>query len=117
MKEIKAYVREVMLEQVISALADIDDIPGIAVVHLREYGHVQDGSLRRVKMAKLEIDVPEALASRVVDVIVASARTGAGHSGDGKVFVSDLRDAIRISDGQRNEDAVRRSPKAGGSDG
>ena len=42
MKEIKAYVREVMLEQVMSALADIDGIPGIAVVHLREYGHVQD---------------------------------------------------------------------------
>ena len=116
MKEIKAYVREVMLEQVMSALADIDGIPGIAVVHLREYSHVQDGGLERVKMAKLEIDVPEALADRVVDAIVASARTGEGHLGDGKVFISDLRDAIRISDGQRNENAVRHSPKAGDSD-
>ena len=116
MKEIKAYVREVMLVQVISALADIDDIPGIAVVHLREYGHVQDGSLRRVKMAKLEIDVPESLATTVVDAILASARTGDGHPGDGKVFISDLREAIRISDGQRNEGAVQISSKSGGPD-
>lgn len=112
MKEIKAYVREVMLEQVISALAEVEDMPGIAVVHLREYGHVQDGSLQRVKMAKLEVDVPEALATTVVEVIVANARTGDGHPGDGKVFISDLRDAIRISDGQRNEDAVRHSSNA-----
>ena len=114
MKEIKAYVREVMLEQVMSALADIDGIPGIAVVHLREYGHVQDGGLKRVKMAKLEIDVSEKLANTVVDVIVANARTGEGHPGDGKVFISDLRDAIRISDGQRNEAAVQISPRSGG---
>ena len=114
-KEIKAYVREIMLEQVISELAHIEGIPGIAVVHLQEYGHVQDGGLERVKMAKLEVDVLESLARTVVDAIVASGRTGDGHPGDGKVFISDLRDAIRISDGHRNEAAVQISPESGSS--
>lgn len=101
MKEIKAYIREHMLDHVVDALAAIPDMPGIAVVHLREYGHAtSDGGLVRVDMAKLEIDVDDALVTAVVDTLVTHARTGDGHPGDGRVFVSDLARAVRIADGQ-----------------
>lgn len=100
MQEIKAYVREPMLDKVMAALAAIPDMPGIAVVHLREYGHAAtDGRFARIDMAKLEIDVCDALVDTVVQTIVQHARTGAGHPGDGKVFVSTLDRAIRIADG------------------
>lgn len=105
MKEIKAYVREHMLDKVIDALAAIPGMPGIAVVHLREYGHATDeGGLVRIDMAKLEIDVGEDWADRVVEIIVAHARTGSGHPGDGRVFVSDLGRAVRIADGGHDPD-------------
>ena len=55
-------------------------------------------------MAKLEIDVDDILADRVVDTIVAHACTGCGHPGDGRVFVSDLSRAVRIADGGRDSD-------------
>lgn len=105
MKEIKAYIREHMLDHVIDALAAIPGMPGIAVVHLREYGHATgDGSLVRVEMAKLEIDVDDALVTTVVETLVTQARTGDGHPGDGRVFVSDIGKVIRIADGQVDYD-------------
>ena len=39
MKEIKAYVREHMLDEVIDALAAVPDLPGMAIVSVREFGH------------------------------------------------------------------------------
>ncbi|MBY8965003.1 P-II family nitrogen regulator [Algiphilus sp.] len=109
MKEIKAYVRENMRDAVMDALAAIPGLPGIAVVHLREYGHAaDDGGLAKAGMAKLELDVPDALAEPVVDTILRHARTGDGHAGDGKIFVSNLGEAVRISDGARGEAAVTR---------
>ena len=101
MKEIKATIRENRLDTVIDALAAIPGLPGIAVVHVREYGRAtNDGALIRVDVAKLEIDVDDALAHTVVETIVTHARTGDGHPGDGRVFLSDLREVIRIADGQ-----------------
>jgi len=109
MKEIKAYVREHMLDEVIDALAAVPDLPGMAIVSVREFGHaVENGRLVKTEMAKLEIDVPDELVAPVVETIVDHARTGEGHPGDGKVFVSELREAIRIADGTRGDTAVRR---------
>ncbi|MDT0617452.1 P-II family nitrogen regulator [Salinisphaera sp. P385] len=109
MREIKAYVREHMLDHVIDALAAVPELPGIAIVQVREFGHaVQNGRLIKTEMAKLEIDVPDELVEQVVDTIIEHARTGEGHPGDGKVFVSELREAVRIADGTRGDVAVRR---------
>ncbi|MES1945298.1 nitrogen regulatory protein PII-like protein [Salinisphaera sp. PC39] len=109
MQEIKAYVREPMLDHVVDALAAIPGLPGIAVVHLREFGHaVEDGRLVKTEMAKLEIDVPDELIESVIETIVEHARTGEGHPGDGMVFVSELREAVRIADGTRGDAALRR---------
>jgi Nitrogen regulatory protein PII len=104
-KEVKAYVREHMLDDVLDGLAAIPDMPGIAVVHLRVYGRATDeGGLVRIEVVKLEIDVRDTLVPTVVDTIVAHARTGDGHPGDGRVFVSDLGRAIRIADGEPDHD-------------
>lgn len=109
MQEVKAYIQEQMLDPVLDALNTIPGLPGIAVVHLREFGHGSDaGRLVRTDMVKLELDLPDDLVASVVETIVEQARTGAGHPGDGKVFVSELREAIRIADGTRGDTAVRR---------
>lgn len=107
MKEVKAYIRENMLDSVIDALAAIPGMPGIAVVHLREYGHATDsGGLVRIDMAKLEIDVADTLVEAVVNTLIDTARTGAGHPGDGRVFVSELTQAIPIKDGRNDQGSV-----------
>ncbi|GAB3684338.1 P-II family nitrogen regulator [Salinisphaera aquimarina] len=105
MKEIKAYTRAHMLDQVIDALVTIPGMPGIAVVYLRAYGHATDaGGLVRIDMAKLQIDVSDALAKRVVKAVVAHARTGNGYPGDGRISVYGLDRAVRIADGNHDPD-------------
>ena len=102
MKEIKAYVRAHRTDAVIDALVALPDLPAIAVVPLTEIAHVVDGdSLRTVDMVKPEIDVTDAQAERVIDVVLTSARTGAGHPGDGKIHVSEVASTIDIASGQR----------------
>ncbi|MGN8157994.1 P-II family nitrogen regulator [Salinisphaera sp. SWV1] len=100
MKEIKAYIRAHRTDPVIDALAEVPARPGIAVVALKEVGHRAGGNdIRTVDMVKLEIDVPDAQADTVVEIVLAAARTGAGHPGDGKVYVSDVATAIDIATG------------------
>lgn len=110
MQEIKAYVRKNMLDSVLDSLNTIAGLPGIAIVEVNGFGHhaAEDGPLTRTEMAKLEIDVPDELVAPVVETILEHARTSQGHPGDGKIFVSDLREAIRIADGARGDLAVRR---------
>lgn len=108
MKEIKAYLRPHMLDAVVDALEARSEMPGVTVVEVRGFGHVEgDGPVELTERVKLEIVVPDAMADRVVDTIVEEARTGS--AGDGNVFVSDVADAVRIRTGERGEAAVRRS--------
>lgn len=108
MKEVKAYIRANMADGVVDALEQLDEVPAVAVVSLREFGHRHsDGQMQAVEMVKLEMDVMESAVGVVVDCILQHARTGAGHPGDGKVFVSDLAQAVRIEDGKRGEEALR----------
>ena len=53
---------------------------------------------------KIEIVVPDARAETVVDTIKSAARTG--QIGDGKVFVSDMEQAVRIRTSEAGEDAL-----------
>lgn len=108
MKEIKAYVRNNMVDAVVDALAAMPGVPGVAVVPVSGFGHVHDDrdTTVRIRMTKLEIDVPEAQVEAVIDCIVRHARTGAGHPGDGRVYVTRLDEAIRIADGRRGDAAL-----------
>ena len=110
MYEIKAYVREVMAEHVVDALAKVQGVASIAVVSLNEFGHLvgDESPLEKVKMVKLEVDVAtETVADEVVDIIVRTSRTRDGHPGDGKVLVSRLVQAVRIEDGATDESALQ----------
>jgi nitrogen regulatory protein P-II 1 len=53
---------------------------------------------------KIEVVCEDALHDRAIEAIMAAARTG--RIGDGKIFVSDISDVIRIRTGERGEDAV-----------
>jgi nitrogen regulatory protein P-II 1 len=64
--------------------------------------HKEVGSL--LKKVRLDIAVTEAFAQRAVDAIVKGAHTG--NIGDGKVFVLDLKDCVRISSGEKGEIAI-----------
>jgi nitrogen regulatory protein P-II 1 len=57
-----------------------------------------------VPMVKLEVVVADADADRVMSVILKIARTG--QIGDGKIFVTDVQEAIRIRTGERGDHAV-----------
>lgn len=100
MKEIKAYVRQSMLDAVLDALGEDQNVPAIAVVPLKELGRAGgDRHIESVSMVKLEIDIGDAHVDEAVACILRQARTGDGHPGDGKVFVSELTRAVRIEDG------------------
>lgn len=109
MKAIKAYIRDNMVDRVVDALAAMPDVPGVAVVPVSGFGHTHSGDATvRVHMTKLEIDVPDSLAEDVIQCIARHARTGPGHPGDGKIYVSELADAMRIEDGMRGKPVLQR---------
>lgn len=110
MKEIKAYIREAMVDSVVDALGEMPEVLALSVVALHGFGRGEGGRLERVSSRKLELDVAAVDVDAVVDCIVRHARTGEGHPQDGKVYVSSLDDAIRIEDGVRGEAVLRPSP-------
>ncbi|WP_169303625.1 P-II family nitrogen regulator [Guyparkeria sp. SB14A] len=106
MKEIKAYIRQSMTDAVVDALEAMPGIPGVAVTPTYGFGHVvDDGQPARVEMTRLEIEVPDAIADSVVDCVCEHARTGAGHVGDGRIYVTELARTVRIADGAEGEAA------------
>jgi nitrogen regulatory protein P-II 1 len=109
MKRIEAVIQPHKLDEVKDALIGIG-VHGITVSevrgHGRQKGHTETyrGSEYKVDLlpkVKLEMIVPEARASEVVEALIAAARTG--KIGDGKIFVSSIEDAIRIRNGEHGE--------------
>ena len=102
MKEIKAYVRPVLIDKVVDALARIDGLSGIAIVPTRDYVHCEhDERLERIRMIKVEVDVSDHLVETVVKMILENARSGEGHAGDGTVLVSEIASGWRVRDGEK----------------
>lgn len=115
MKLIVAIIRPERLEAVQAALNESDvylmtvsDVRGCG--RQRGYTEVYRGTEIQVRLLpklKLEIAVNEAFVEATVEAIVHAARTpGTGQIGDGKIFVLDLQDAIRIRTGERGQDAI-----------
>ncbi len=112
MKKIEAVIQPHKLEDVKEALKGIG-IDGMTVIevrgHGRQKGHkeIYRGMEYQVDLLpkiKLEMVVPEARAEEVVRTLAAAARTG--KIGDGKIFVSDVAEAIRIRNDDRGEAAL-----------
>ena len=113
MKEIKAIIQPFMLKKVCDALQQIDGMPGITISQVLGWGKARAASATNTveeagslfaKNTKVEIVVPSSLAEEVVGVISGAARTG--NVGDGKVFVSDLSDVVKIRTGEHGEIAI-----------
>ena len=112
MKKIEAIVKPFKLEEVKDALAEIG-ITGMTVSEVKGFGRqkghteIYRGSEYTVDFLpkiKIEIVLPDALADQAVAVIIKSAKTG--KIGDGKVFISNIEDAIRIRTEEKGEQAV-----------
>ncbi len=112
MKKIEAIVKPFKLDEVKEALNEIG-IQGITVSEVKGFGR-QKGHTELYRGAeyvvdflpkiKVEIVVKEELVAKVVETIVDSAKTG--RIGDGKVFVLNVEEAVRIRTGEKGEDAI-----------
>lgn len=112
MKKIEAVIQPFKLDEVKEALKGIG-IDGMTISdvrgHGRQKGHkeVYRGMEYQVDLlpkVKLEIVIPNSRAEEVIRTLVASARTG--KIGDGKIFVSDVAEVIRIRNDDRGEAAL-----------
>jgi nitrogen regulatory protein PII len=112
MKKVEAVVRPHLLDAVKTALQDVG-IVGMTVTEVkgfgRQKGHTETyrGSEYQVDFlpkVKIEVAVPAEILERVIEAIVSSGKTG--KFGDGKVFVTNLEDAVRIRTGERGEEAL-----------
>ena len=115
MKKIEAIIRPEKLDEVRKAIEAVG-YPGITITeaegHGKQKGVVQQwrGETYRVDFlpkVKLELVVGDSDVERIVQAIIKAARTnGGGAVGDGKIFVSDVRDVIKIRTGERGESAI-----------
>jgi nitrogen regulatory protein P-II 2 len=112
MKLITAVIKPFKLEDVRQALGEAG-VQGMTVTEVkgfgRQKGHTElyrgaEYSVDFVPKTKVEAAVPDALVEQVVEAIVNAA--GTGSIGDGKVFVSDLEQAVRIRTGETGEQAL-----------
>jgi len=112
MKKIDAIIKPFKLDDVKDRLNEIG-IKGITVAEVKGFGR-QKGHTELYRGAeyvvdflpkiKMEIVISDSQLEEVVETLMKAAQTG--RIGDGKLFVTDLVDVIRIRTGERGEDAV-----------
>lgn len=112
MKKIEAIVRHFKIEDVKTALTAAG-IVGMTITEVRGFGR-QKGHTEMyrgteykvdfVPKIKVEVVVPDSKLQTVLDTIVRAAQTG--QVGDGKIFVSDIGNAVRIRTGECGEAAI-----------
>ena len=112
MKKVEAIIKPFKLDEVKDALAEVG-VQGMTVSEVKGFGRtggkkeVYRGSayvVDFVPKVKIEVVVPDALVVPVLEAIEKAAKTG--RSGDGKIFVTALEEAVRIRTGERGEDAI-----------
>ena len=112
MKKVEAVIKPFKLDEVKEALQEVG-VQGMTVIEAKGYGR-QKGHTELYRGAeyvidflpkvKLEVVVADDQLERVVEAITAAARSG--RIGDGKIFVSDVSDVIRIRTGERGPQAI-----------
>jgi len=111
-KKIEAIIKPFKMEDVKEALAEIG-VEGMTVSEVKGFGRqkghteIYRGSEYTVDFlpkVKVEIVLTDDLARRAVEVITQAAKTG--KIGDGKVFISDVEQAIRIRTDERGAEAI-----------
>jgi len=112
MKLITAVIKPFKLEEVREALTGIG-VQGLMVSEVKGYGR-QSGHteiyrgaeyvVNFVPKIRLEIAAPDGDVDKIVEAISSTARTG--KIGDGKIFVWDIEQAMRVRTGEQGEDAL-----------
>jgi nitrogen regulatory protein P-II 1 len=112
MKKVEAIVKPFKLDDVKEALGEVG-IQGLTVAEVKGFGR-QKGHSETYRGAeyivdflpkmKIEVVVPDALVARVIEAVERAARTG--RIGDGKIFVTNVEEAVRIRTGERGEEAL-----------
>ena len=112
MKKIEAVIKPFKLDEVKEALQDAG-VQGMTVLEAKGYGRQKGHSelyrgaeyvIDFLPKIKIEVVVPDDMVNSGVDAIQAAARTG--KIGDGKIFISDVIDVIRIRTGESGAQAV-----------
>jgi len=112
MKKIEAVIKPFKLDEVKEALQDIG-VQGMTVVEAKGYGRQKGHSelyrgaeyvIDFLPKIKIEVVVPDDLVTPVIEAVQAAARTG--KIGDGKIFVTDVLEVIRIRTGETGPAAV-----------
>jgi len=112
MKQITAIIKPFKLDEVREALADVG-VSGLTVTEVKGFGR-QKGHTELYRGAeyvvdflpkvKIEAVVDEAVVERAIETIIKAARTG--KIGDGKIFVQDVEQVVRIRTGETGSSAV-----------
>jgi nitrogen regulatory protein P-II 2 len=112
MKMVTAIVKHFKLDDVRKALTEID-VQGMTAIEVkgfgRQKGHMEvyrgvEYEVQFLPKIKIEVAVPKDNLDRVLNVIQENAKTG--EIGDGKIFVYDLEEVIRIRTGERGKEAL-----------
>ncbi|HAA02168.1 MAG TPA: P-II family nitrogen regulator [Syntrophobacteraceae bacterium] len=112
MKKIESIIKPFKLDEVKNALNELG-IHGMTVTEVRGFGrqkgHVEmyrgaEYDIAFIPKIKVDVVVPDEMASKVMAVIQEQAKTG--HIGDGKIFVSRIEEAVRIRTGEHGEQAL-----------
>ncbi len=113
MKHIIAYIKPHKLNSVTMALREIEGLSGMTILDVRGCGRGFCGDEPRpvevdlydfIKHVKIEVFCVDGMVEKVVSTMLEKAHTGL--KGDGKIYITGCEDAIRISTGERGEEAV-----------
>ncbi len=112
MKKIEAIIKPFKLEEVKNALTKIG-VRGMTVIEVkgfgRQKGHTEsyrgtEYAIDFLPKSKIEIIIPDELVTAVIETIERAAKTG--KIGDGKIFLSQVEEIIRIRTGERGKEAI-----------
>jgi len=113
MKEVRAYIRPHKLAEVAFELRQLDELPGISYTEVHGFGrHRAEKATRKIvhgmvhfaPYIKIEIICKDEDADNIIRVIRRYAHEGL--KGDGKIVVSDIEQAVRISTGEAGREAL-----------
>ena len=113
MKEIKAIIRTSKFWDVTVELQRIEDLPGVTVSEIKGFGKSRAKNAKDkivyemvdlIPRIKLEVVVNDEQANEVVNVIQKAAHTG--NTGDGKIFVTEVSNVVKIRTNERGEEAI-----------
>ena len=112
MRLITAIIKPYKLDDVRTALHEVG-VQGLTVSEVRGFGrqrgHTEvyrgaEYAVEFVPKTRIDVAVPDSLAERVIDALMQTARTG--KVGDGKIFVTELMQVVRIRTGEKDATAL-----------